>query len=79
MDAATGQVVKKEGENAACSPEAAALLKGPNGGASAVAGMGEAVRGGGNGLRGWVGRHKLIVGLVALVAFVLLQRAVVGE
>ena len=78
VDAASGQVIKAEGEK--CSPEAMALLKGPSGGSTTVVGgVGQAVRGGGGGVVGWMGRHKLLVGLVAVVAFVLLERAVGGE
>ena len=70
VDASTGRVVRETGEK--CSPEALTLLKGPRGSVDVVGGVG-AVRGG---VGGWIGRHAWLVGLVAIVGFVLLQRAV---
>lgn len=90
VDAATGTVVlvvaNNNNNNKKCSPEAIALLKGPNGAAGAsvdvgvVGGVvGQAVRGRGQGwVMGWMGGHKLLVGFVAVVAFVLMQRLVAG-
>ena len=79
VDAATGKVVKREGET--CSPEAMALLKGPHGGSVDVVGrvVGQAVRGEGDGVVEWMGRHKLLVAFVAVIAFVLMLRVVSGE
>ncbi len=74
VSASTGRVVREAGES--CSPEALALLKGPKGSSVDVVGGVGAVRGG---MVGWMSRHKWLVGIVALVGFVLLQRAVGGE
>lgn len=86
VDATTGQVVRRpkeeDGGEEKCSPEAMALLKGPHGAGSVdvVGGVvGQAVRGQGGGVVGWMGRHKLLVGFVAVVSFVLMQRLVSGE
>lgn len=75
VDPATGKVLPREnsGENVACSPEAAALVRGPHGNSGGTIGVaGRDVR---QGLRGWVDRHRLLVGVLTVVGLVLLNRA----
>ena len=76
VDPATGQVivVKKDGEEASqpCSPEAAALVRGPKGSTAAIGDAGRAAREAG---QSWIGRHKFVVGIGVMVLCVLLSRA----
>lgn len=75
VDAATGQVLPSaegEGEGSAgqCSPEVAALRRGPGG----TAGLGDAGRAARDAGRGWVSRHKLLVGAMVMIAWALAMR-----
>lgn len=79
VDAATGQVLPDpEGTTTAtkCSPEVAALKRGPGG---TAAGLGEAGRAAREAGQGWVGRHKLLTAAVVLICFSLFMRWVGGE
>ncbi|KAI9799639.1 MAG: Ubiquitin-conjugating enzyme E2 6 [Piccolia ochrophora] len=76
IDPATGQVVPEPAN--ACSPEGAALrrgLSGSNAGLGAVVEGGQAAREAG---QGWLRRHKVLMGSLFLVVYVLLSR-VLGE
>ncbi len=74
VDAATGQVVPDAeggGERGKCSPEVAALRRGPGGTAAGLGDAGRAAREAG---RGWVLRHKVLVGVMALIGWALAMR-----
>lgn len=75
VDPSSGSLLPDEAGEATkeCSPEVAALRKGPRG-----SGPLDAVRGGGQAARdagqGWIGRHKLAIAITLLMGFVLLKR-----
>ena len=76
VDAATGNFMPdpNAAEKNACSPEAAALRRRPGGSAAglgAVVDRGQAARDAG---QGWVRRHKLVVGAMVVIGYVLLAR-----
>lgn len=74
VDAATGQVLPEaEGgaEAGSCSPEVAALRRGPSG---TVAGLGDAGRAAREAGQGWVGRHMVLVGVVTVIGWALAMR-----
>lgn len=74
VDAATGQVLPDaEGgaERANCSPEMAALRRGP--GATAP-GLGDASRAAREAGRGWISRHKVLVVAMVLIGWALAMR-----
>lgn len=76
VDAATGKVLphaEGEGEasSAACSPEVAALKRGPGG---TVAGLGDAGRAARQAGQGWVRRHPVLTGCLVLIGWVSLTR-----
>jgi len=76
VDAATGKVLpppegEAEAANTACSPEVAALKRGPGG---TVAGLGDAGRAARQAGQGWIRRHPLLTGSLVLVGWVLLTR-----
>lgn len=73
VDPSTGKLIPKEG-SPPCSPEAAALVRGPRG--SAVGDANRAARVFGD---GWFGRHKVVVGFAAVIMFVLVNRALSGR
>lgn len=75
VDAATGQIVASgdaAGLTAVCSPEAAALRRGPGGSVAGLDDAGRVVRQAG---QGWLGRNKWLVGFLVVVGYVLLSRA----
>ena len=76
VDPATGGVIQKEGLPGAspCSPEAAALMKGPKGSTA----IGDARRAAQEVGEGWLRRHKMLVGFLVIIAFAMLNRAVKG-
>ena len=72
IDPATGQIAPSSNESsAACSPEVAALRRGPNGSAP---GLGEAERAVRDAGQSWLWRHKYTVAFLAMVSWVTLQR-----
>ena len=76
IDAATGQVAPdSEGneEMKNCSPEVAALRRGPNGTAFGLGDKGRAAR---EASQGWVGRHKVLVGVMLVIGWALMMRLV---
>ena len=68
IDPKTGAVIQNDG--AACSPEAAALVRGPKGTNQAIDNARRAREVGGS----WIGRHKLLMGFIGVISFVLLNR-----
>ena len=78
IDDVTGQLMPEVGApEAKCSAEVAALRRGPSGSGvvGAVVGGGQAAKQAG---QGWVRRHKLLIGGLLLVGYVLLAR-LLGE
>jgi ubiquitin-conjugating enzyme E2 J2 len=79
IDPATGILIPDPDASTSspCSPEAAALRRGPGGSGvvGAVVGGGQAAREAG---RSWLGRHKFMVGVMVVVGYVLLAR-LMGE
>ena len=79
IDAATGKILSNpEGENgsisAACSPEVAALKRGPGG----TTGLGDAGRAAREAGQSWVRRNKFLVVGMVVIGYVLMAR-LVGE
>jgi ubiquitin-conjugating enzyme E2 J2 len=74
IDDVTGELIPEAGvpENK-CSAEVAALRRGPSGSGvvGAVVGGGQAAREAG---QGWMRRHKLLIGVMLVVGYVLLAR-----
>ncbi|KAL9635903.1 MAG: hypothetical protein Q9164_003170 [Protoblastenia rupestris] len=78
VDPATGQIIQSTaegGSNVACSPEVAALRRGP---AGSTAGLGDAGRAARDAGGGWLWRNKYLVAFVAMVGWVTLQRLLPG-
>lgn len=74
VDAATGQITvlhEEDGSPTPCAPEAMALRRGAGGSANALGNASRAARQAG---QGWLGRHKVLVGFMAIVGYVLLSR-----
>ena len=76
IDAATGNLLPDEGGEAAkdCSPEVAALRRGPKGIGSGIGAMregGQAARDAG---QSWIRRHYFAVGATIFLGFMLLKR-----
>ena len=72
VDPATGQVLQNtEDMGAVCSPEVAALRRGPS---AASAGLGEAGRAARDVGQSWLSRNKYLVAFLAMVTWVTLQR-----
>ena len=79
IDAATGRILpSSENENsntsAACSPEVAALRRGPGG----TTGLGDAGRAAREAGQSWLGRNKFLVAGMVVIGYVLIAR-LVGE
>ena len=76
IDPASGQVRSTEDDTAStCSPEVAALKRGPHG-STAIGNAGRAARGLGE---SWIWRYKYLVGFGAVVLWVALQRLLLLE
>ena len=72
IDPATGQVVQNtEDSGVICSPEVAALRRGPTG---STAGLGDAGRAARDVGQSWLWRNKYLVAFMAMVTWVTLQR-----
>ncbi|KAI9804828.1 MAG: hypothetical protein M1825_001196 [Sarcosagium campestre] len=74
IDPASGKVVMDKDASAACSPEGAAIrrgLSGSNAGLGAVVEGSQAARDAG---QGWIRRHKMLIGAVLIVGYVMLSR-----
>ena len=74
VDPASGQIIQnaaEESSSAACSPEVAALRRGPTGSASGLSDAGRAARDAGG---GWIWRNKYFVAFFVMVGWVTLQR-----
>lgn len=79
IDAATGKIMaspesESSSTNAACSPEVAALKRGPGG----TTGLGDAGRAAREAGQSWVGRNKYLVMGMVVIGYVLMMR-LVGE
>lgn len=74
VDAATGQVLpdpEGSASMAKCSPEVAALRRGPG---ATTAGLGDAGRAAREAGQGWISRHKVLVGAMAVIGWALAMR-----
>ena len=72
VDAATGRILPAaDGESAKCSPEVMALKRGPGG---SVGGLGDAGRAAREAGQGWLGRHKVMVVVFAVLGWALASR-----